>query len=107
MLKTKTVAKKATKKLTIDQLCYPIGKTMFIRTVTHHLVGVVKAVGKTELLLKGGTVMWVADDGRFTQAVETGSFSETEAYAKNDVVVGRGSIIDATVLVTSCEVKQK
>jgi len=86
---------------------WTIGDTWFIRTVTHHLVGVLKDVGQQELVLKGGTVMWIADDGRFTEAIEKGEFSETEVYGDQDVIVGRGSIIDATRLKVNIKVVQK
>lgn len=85
---------------------FTIGDTWFIRTVTHHLVGELKAVGVQELVLKGGTVMWVADDGRFTQAISKGEFNETEVYGDQDVIVGRGSIIDATRLKINIKVVQ-
>jgi hypothetical protein len=86
---------------------WTIGDTWFIRTVTHHLVGLLKSVGPQELVMKGGTVMWVADDGRFTQAIQTGEFAETEIYGSEDVVIGRGSIIDATRLRVNTLVVQK
>ena len=53
-----------------------IGKQFFFRTVTYHMVGkVVKIVGKFAQLEKAS---WIADSGRFSQAVKTGSFSEVE-----------------------------
>jgi hypothetical protein len=86
---------------------YTIGDTWFIRTVTYHLVGELKAVYPQELVLKGGTVMWVADDGRFTDAISKGTFNETEIYGDQDVVVGRGSITDATRMKINIKVVQK
>lgn len=77
---------------------YTIGKPWFFRTVTHHLTGIVEWVGEHEILLKGGTVRWIASDGRFSDAISTLTFSETEIYGQQSVVVGRGSIIDATEL---------
>ena len=86
---------------------FTIGDIWFIRTVTMHLVGELKVVGPQELVLKGGTVMWVADSGRFTDAIAKGSFSETEVYGDQDVVIGRGSIIDATRMKINIKVVQK
>ncbi len=86
---------------------FTVGDVWFIRTVTHHLTGEIKDVGQQELVLKGGTVMWIADDGRFTQAISEGKFNETEVYGDQDVVVGRGSIIDATRLKINIKVVQK
>jgi len=91
----------------VDFNPWTIGDTWFIRTVTHHLVGEMKAVGTQELVLKGGTVMWIADDGRFAPAIATGKFSETEPYGDQDVIVGRGSVIDATILKVNIKVGQK
>lgn len=86
---------------------FTIGDNWFFRTVTHHLVGEIKAVGDKEIVLKGGTVMWIADDGRFSDAIKTGDFNETEPYGTEDVVIGRGSIIDATRMKTNIVVVQK
>ena len=86
---------------------YTVGDTWFFRTVTHHQVGKIKAVGPQEIVLEGGTVMWIADDGRLTDAIKTGKFNETEIYGDQDVVIGRGAIIDATRLKVNIVVVQK
>jgi hypothetical protein len=86
---------------------YTVGDTWFIRTVTMHLVGKLKAIGTQELVLEGGTVMWVADSGRFTDAIAKGNFTETEVYGDQDVVVGRGAIVDATRMKIQVKVVQK
>ena len=53
-----------------------IGKKFFFRTVTYHLVGrVVKQVGDF-LMLEDAS--WVADSGRFTQAIKNGTLKEVE-----------------------------
>jgi len=91
----------------VDFNPFTIGDTWFIRTVTMHLVGEVKFVGQQELVLKGGTVMWIADSGRFTDAISKGSFSETEVYGDQDVIVGRGAIVDATRMKININVVQK
>lgn len=86
---------------------YGIGETWFFRTVTHHLSGEVKAVGPQEIVLKGGTVLWIADDGRFADLFVKGNPNEKEPYGKEDVVIGRGAIVDATRLTVHIEVVQK
>jgi hypothetical protein len=71
-----------------------INKNYFIRTVTHHYTGTLIAVYQQELVLRDAA--WIADNGRFMQAVATGSFSEVEPFPDGrEVVIGRGSIIDA------------
>ena len=86
---------------------YTIGDNWFFRTVTNYLHGEVLAITDTEIVLKGGTVVWVADTGRFTDFLKTGDASETEVYGDQDVVIGRGSIIDATRTKVNVKVVQK
>ena len=75
---------------------YEVGKNYFIRTVTHHYTGQLLAVFPQELVLVDAA--WIADDGRFADAVSTGSFNEVEPFPAGRVVLGRGSILDATVI---------
>ena len=72
---------------------YKIGEVYLIRTVTMIDVGRVVAVFPTEVVLEDAC--WVADTGRFAQAVATGEYGETEPFPDGEVIVGRGSIIDA------------
>ena len=73
---------------------WKVGENYFIRTVTHHLTGKLMAVGAQELSLRDAA--WIADDGRFAQAVATAQFSEVEPFPDGEtVIVGRASIIDA------------
>lgn len=71
-----------------------LGKNYFIRTVTIHLIGKLCFVSDKELLLKDAS--WVADRGRFHDALKTGELNEVEPFV-NNVIVNRGSVIDATV----------
>lgn len=71
---------------------YEIGKNYFIRTVTHHLTGRLTKVTAKELVLADAA--WIADDGRFHDALKTGKLSEVEPFP-GEVIVGRGSLIDA------------
>lgn len=73
---------------------WAVGKKYFIRTVTMHLTGELVSVGSQELVLKDAA--WIADSGRFSEAVrDVSKCSEVEPFDK-PVIVGRGSIIDAT-----------
>lgn len=73
---------------------YQVGKNYFIRTVTHHLTGKLIKVTPKELVLIDAA--WIADDGRFMQALKEGKLNEVEPFPEGDeVVVGRGSLIDA------------
>lgn len=73
---------------------FEIGKAYLIRTVTHIDIGIVKEVGEKELVLSEAA--WVADTGRYHDALKDGKLSEVEPYI-NDVILGRGAIIDATL----------
>jgi hypothetical protein len=73
---------------------FKIGQNYLIRTVTMTLVGRLDAVYNSELLLSSAS--WVADTGRFHNALKDGKLDEVEPFT-NDVIVGRGSIIDATI----------
>jgi len=57
-----------------------IGQKLFIRTVTYHAVGKVvrraKELGPRFIEMEGAS--WVADSGRFTQAIEDGTLAEVE-----------------------------
>ena len=70
------------------------GNNYFIRTVTMHLVGELIYVDDKELVLRKAS--WIADSGRFHDALRNGEFYEVEPFI-NDVIVNRNSIIDATV----------
>lgn len=71
-----------------------IGKNYFIRTVTHHYTGLLISVTDSDIVLTDAA--WIADDGRFKQAIAEGKFSEIEPYPDNlPVLINRGSLIDA------------
>jgi len=72
---------------------FKIGKAYLIRTVTHIDIGIVKEVGDKELVLSDCS--WIADTGRYHDALKTGRLNEVEPYI-SDVILGRGAIIDAT-----------
>jgi len=78
---------------------FQVGEKYFIRTVTHHYTGVLLEVHLGELVLEQAA--WIADSGRFHQAVTTGSFEEVEPYGPDQlVIIGRGAIVDACVVKT-------
>jgi hypothetical protein len=73
---------------------YHIGKNYFIRCVTHYYTGRLVRVTAQELVLEDAA--WIADTGRFAQAIETGDFSEVEPYpAIHELIIGRGAVVDA------------
>ena len=66
-----------------------IGGKYFFRTVTYHLVGEVKKIVGRFAYLKNAS--WVADSGRFMNAIKDGTLSEVEpvgdAFVNIDTVV--------------------
>ena len=83
-----------------------MGKPYFIRTVTMTIVGKLEKVFNSELVLS--TASWVADSGRFSDAIQKGSLNEVEPFNFDEnVVIGRHSIIDATVWCHDLPTEQK
>jgi len=68
-----------------------ISKNVFVRTVTHHYTGVL--VSADESFLELGEAAWIADDGRFTQALADGVLSEVEPFP-GSCLVSRGALLD-------------
>ena len=75
---------------------WQVGKNYMIRTVTHIQIGNLIAVTDKELVLKNAS--WIADTGRFEQAVKNGELDEIEPFPDDEIViVGRGALIDAVL----------
>ena len=76
---------------------YVIGKNYLIRTVTMTLTGRVVSVGQQDIVLMDAA--WIADTGRYANAVASADFNEVEPYPDGqEVIVGRASVIDATTI---------
>lgn len=77
---------------------FEVGKKYLIRTVTMIQTGEVKEIYPQFLVLKDAA--WIADTGRFSESLEDqNKFNEVEPF-KNDCIVGIGSIVDATEILT-------
>lgn len=72
-------------------LPFVIGEKIFVRTVTHHLTGRVKSVCGKFITLSDAA--WIADDGRFSQAINEGKLGEVEPV-NCDVRLNAETIID-------------
>lgn len=73
---------------------YQVGKNYLIRSVTHYYTGRLVSVFRQELVLEDAA--WIADTGRFSNALKSGNLNEVEPMSGR-VVVGRGAIIDASI----------
>ena len=69
------------------------GTNYLIRTVTMIDIGQLVEVTDQELVLEKAS--WIADTGRFNEALKNGTLNEVEPFPDGLVIVGRGSIIDA------------
>lgn len=73
---------------------FEIGKNYLIRTVTMIQTGRLIWVGEKEIVMEDAA--WVADTGRFADAIkDSQKFNEVEPFV-SPIIIGRGSIIDAT-----------
>ncbi len=73
---------------------FKVGDAYLIRTVTMILLGRIEWVGDKEIEMSSAS--WVADTGRFYDAIKTGKLNEVEPFT-NNILIGRGSLIDATI----------
>ncbi len=78
-----------------DAAPYELGQQYFIRTVTFYHTGKLVAATDKELVLENAA--WIADTGRFADALKSGKLNEVEPFPDGRVIVGRGAVIDAAV----------
>lgn len=71
------------------------GTNVFIRTVTHYFTGHVERVTKSWIILSKAA--WIADTGRFADAMKSAKLNEVEPYPDDVLVrVSREGVIDVT-----------
>jgi hypothetical protein len=76
---------------------WEIGKNYLIRTVTMIQTGRLVMVTEQELVLDDAA--WIADTGRFSDALKSCQFAEVEPFGRR-VIVGRGALVDACLIET-------
>lgn len=74
------------------ELPFEIGSSYFIRTVTYHLTGRITRIAGQFLVLEDAA--WIADSGRFSEAIDEGRLNEVEPV-NGLVIVNMNSITDA------------
>jgi hypothetical protein len=79
------------------------GKNWFIRTVTYHWVGKVKKVSGKFFILENAS--WIADSGRFMQAIKDGELNEVEPVGI--AIVNIETIVDICPWTHKLPTKQK
>ena len=87
-----------------DNSAWEIGQIYLIRTVTMIDTGVLVAVTDQELVLEDAA--WIADTGRFSDAITSAKFKEVEPFPDGRVIIGRGSIIDAVKIADTQRVQK-
>lgn len=70
---------------------FEIGKSYFIRSITMHYTGRVTHVTDSDVWLEDAA--WIADSGRFYDALAHGTLNEVEPYP-HGVAVSRSAIVD-------------
>jgi hypothetical protein len=70
---------KMTKEECVQQ--FQVGQKVFVRTVTNYLTGEIVSVNGDFVNLKDAA--WIADTGRYADALKSGDFSEVEPYPEN------------------------
>jgi hypothetical protein len=85
------------------ELPFEVGEKYYIRTVTHHQTGKVKAIVGKFLILEQAA--WIADSGRFMNAILDGKLDEVEPV--KEAIVNTDTIIDAFVWQHDLPTKQQ
>jgi len=70
-----------------------IGDKVFIRTVTYHYTG--RVIAQDDGFVTLEEAAWVADSGRFAQALSDGTLEEVEPYPDR-VQVALSAIVDVS-----------
>ena len=83
---------------------FKIGKKYFIRSVTFSYVGELIEQDEKFLVFRKGS--WIADTGRFHNALRDGEFEEIEPFVE-DLIVAKGAIVDATIWKHALPTEQK
>ena len=60
-----------------------VGKAYFFRTVTYHTIGKVVSVNGNFVKLSGAS--WIADSGRFMDAIKKGELNEVEPVGESNI----------------------
>ena len=93
-LENKVQAKKSDIEYKKLELPFKVGGAYFIRTVTYFATGKVKAIVGQFLVLEDAA--WIADTGRFMNAITEGKLNEVEPV-KVDMFINVNSITDAFI----------
>ena len=91
-LEQKVKSKKEVSEYKNLEIPFKVGSAYFFRTVTYHITGRVKAIVGKFLVLEEAA--WIADSGRFSEAINKGTLNEVEPVGV-DMYLNVDSITDA------------
>ena len=103
-MKVKSSPNNRVKSSPSSHLFWKVGGAYLIRTVTYFYTGRLVGITDSELILEEAA--WIADTGRFADALKTGKFNEIEPYP-GQVLVSRAAIVDACPCVFELPRSQK
>ena len=75
-------------------LPFKVGDKLFVRTVTYFMTGQVREIVGAFLVMEQAA--WVADTGRFMDALDSSNFSEVEPFPSGSAILNTNAIIDAS-----------
>jgi hypothetical protein len=81
-----------------------LGAAVFVRTVTHHYTG--RLIAADETFMQLDAAAWIADDGRFADALADGVLSEVEPYP-DSCLVALGAVLDVSPWLHDLPLEQK
>jgi len=73
---------------------FKVDESYFIRTITMHHVGRVTEITDKAVIMEDAS--WVADSGRFGEALSVGMLNEVEPFP-DPVIIPLHAIVDATI----------
>jgi hypothetical protein len=88
-----------------DTAPFELGKQYIIRTVTMYFTGRLVWLSDKEMVLEDAA--WIADSGRWYDALTGGTSKLKEVEPIGRVIIGRGALIDATEWTGELPTKQK
>lgn len=83
---------------------FEVGKAYFIRTCTYHFTGRIREITGGFLVLDDAA--WIADSGRFADALKAGTLNEVEPMP-DGTLVAIGAITDAAPWAHALPTNQK
>jgi dTDP-D-glucose 4,6-dehydratase len=76
---------------------YKVGEKRMFRTVTHIITGEIVSIHSDGVIVRDAA--WIADTGRYADAVAKSTFSEVEPYPDGaEVVVNLSAMIDSCII---------